>query len=240
MNQRLEQFVHDHREDFDTEEPARKVWDKIRLEMEPPKEKKTIVLRLTRTSLSVAAAILLVIAVGFWYLGTRHTSGTQRQDSNTVARTEPAEKQQPAATADSADSVAPPQVTPEKLAAAPRSKDKDSREPKNAAYSDEQSLIREQMVHYSRLVELKQQELKIIEKDEPMLYKQFASDFKELDHAFHNLQFELNDNPNSERVLEAMLQNLQLQMGLLNHQLDVIKQINHSKQKAYEKAYKTI
>jgi hypothetical protein len=40
-------------------------------------------------------------------------------------------------------------------------------------------------------------------------------------------------------LLEAMLQNLQLQMGLLNHQLDIIKQINHSKKTAYEEAHKT-
>ncbi|HEY4205300.1 MAG TPA: hypothetical protein VGM31_00745, partial [Puia sp.] len=80
MNQRLEQFVHDHREDFDTEEPSKKVWDNIRLDMEPPKAKRSIVLHLTRTSLSVAAAILLVVAVGFWYLGTRHSSTTGTQD----------------------------------------------------------------------------------------------------------------------------------------------------------------
>jgi hypothetical protein len=30
-----------------------------------------------------------------------------------------------------------------------------------------------------------------------------------------------------------------LQIGLLNHQLDIIKQINQKKQSAYEKAYKS-
>jgi len=96
------------------------------------------------------------------------------------------------------------------------------------------------MKHYARLVELKHEELKTIGKDEPVLYKQFASDAYRLDSVYHNLQKELPKNPNKEQLLEAMLQNLQLQMGLLNHQLDIIKQINHSKQKAYEKAYKTI
>jgi len=53
------------------------------------------------------------------------------------------------------------------------------------------------------------------------------------------LQHELPKNPNKEQIIEAMIQNLQLQMELLNHQLDIIKQINHSKKTAYDKAYKT-
>ena len=241
MNQRLEQFVHDHREDFDTEEPAKKVWDKIRLEMEPPKEKKTIVLRLTRTSLSVAAAILLVIAVGFWYLGARHTSGTGNQDPQ-VATVDPGGK--PSGN-EGAAAAHPPVDTTQKSATPTQEPDKEqlatapSKEEKDNGAQDEESIIHEEMKHYARLVELKHEELKSIEKDEPLLYKQFASDAYKLDSVYHNLQKELPNHPNKEQLLEAMLQNLQLQMGLLNHQLDIIKQINHSKQKAYEKAYKT-
>jgi len=99
--------------------------------------------------------------------------------------------------------------------------------------------VNEEMYHYARLVELKHKELKTIEKDEPLLYRQFASDVNKLDGVYRNLQEQLSTNPNREQLLEAMLQNLQLQMGLLNHQLDIIKQINHSKKTAYEKAYKT-
>jgi hypothetical protein len=88
-------------------------------------------------------------------------------------------------------------------------------------------------------VEIKEKELKTIEKDEPLLYKQFSLDVGKLDSSYHSLQNKLSKYPNREQILEAMLQNLQLQMGLLNHQLDIIKQINHSKKTAYEKAYKT-
>jgi hypothetical protein len=94
------------------------------------------------------------------------------------------------------------------------------------------------MYHYARLVELKHKELKTIEKDEPLLYRQFAGDVSKLDSMYRILEKQLPENPNREQLLEAMLQNLQLQMALLNHQLDIIKQINHSKKKAYEKAYK--
>jgi len=73
MSHRLEQFVSDHREEFDSEEPGKKLWDKIRQEMDPPKENKAIIVRLTRTSLSVAAAVLLVVAAGIWYLAGANT-----------------------------------------------------------------------------------------------------------------------------------------------------------------------
>jgi hypothetical protein len=243
MSHRLEQFVKDHREDFDDEVPAKKVWENIRLEMDPPvkKEKKTIILRLTRTSLSVAAAVLLVIAAGIWYLSSHRTPGAQGQTPNELAQAAHAEKPQPATTNDSTPSVDTPRVTQEKdqLAATTPAEPKDKKEPKNTQPTDEESIVREEMIHYARLVELKQKELKVIEKDEPLLYRQFASDVNKLDSVYHGLQQELPKNPNKEQLLEAMLQNLQLQMGLLNHQLDIIKQINHSKKTAYEKAYKT-
>jgi len=235
MNQRLEKFVDDHREDFDTEVPSGKVWDKIRLEMEPPKEKKTIILRLTRTSLSVAAAVLLVVAVGFWYLGSHSTQSTTGTPQ--VAKNNPDTK------SSGSESVTPPTVdTTQKVVPAPEKEQLATTQPKTEKEpkaQDEESIIHEEMTHYARLVELKHEELKSIEKDEPLLYKQFASDANRLDSVYHDLQKELPKNPNKEQLLEAMLQNLQLQMRLLNHQLDIIKQINHSKQKAYEKAYKT-
>ena len=98
---------------------------------------------------------------------------------------------------------------------------------------------KQEMYYYAKLVEIKHKELTSIEKDEPLLYRQFSGDVNKLDSVYRTLKKQLPENPNKEQLLEAMLQNLQLQMGLLNHQLDIIKQINHSKKTAYEKAYKT-
>ncbi len=46
----------------------------------------------------------------------------------------------------------------------------------------------EEMYHYAKLVEIKQKELKTIEKDEPLLYQQFSMDVNKLDSAYHGLQ----------------------------------------------------
>jgi len=97
----------------------------------------------------------------------------------------------------------------------------------------------EELYHYTRLVELKQNEIKKIKKDEPLLYQQFAGDFNKLDSTFHILKKQLPVNPNREQILEAMIQNLQYQEALLNQQLNIIKKINNTKKQAYEKAYRS-
>lgn len=86
-----------------------------------------------------------------------------------------------------------------------------------------------EVYHFTQLIELKQNELKQIGKDQPELYQQFMNDITMLDSSYNKLQKELPANPNREQLLEAMIQNLQLQTELLNQQLRVIKQIKQSK-----------
>jgi hypothetical protein len=105
--------------------------------------------------------------------------------------------------------------------------------------SDPDAIYREKMGYFANLVRIRHKELGSIEKDEPLLYQQFTGDVKKLDSVYQDLGKQLPHNPNHEELLQEMLQTLQLQMKLLNHQLDIIKQINHSKKTAYEKAYKT-
>lgn len=92
-----------------------------------------------------------------------------------------------------------------------------------------------EVYHFTQLIELKQTELKQIEKDNPVLYKQFISDINKLDSSYYALKNMLPVNPNREQLLEAMIQNLRLQTELLNQQLSVIKQIKQSKSKTNEK-----
>jgi hypothetical protein len=87
-----------------------------------------------------------------------------------------------------------------------------------------------EVYHFTQLIELKQDELKQIGKDQPELYKQFVGDITRLDSSYNALKKELPANPNREQLLEAMIQNLQLQTELLNQQLFIIKKIKQSKQ----------
>ena len=92
-----------------------------------------------------------------------------------------------------------------------------------------------EVYHFTQLIELKQTELKQIENDNPVLYKQFISDINKLDSSYYALKNKLPVNPNREQLLEAMIQNLRLQTDLLNQQLNIIKLIKQSKSKTNEK-----
>jgi hypothetical protein len=249
MNSRLEQFVRDHREEFDTEEPDAKVWDAIQQDMkfvDPTKKKLAPVVRFYRTRWSVAAAVLLLIAGTTWYFSTRQTGNNL--PAVAAGNTTPA-TQQPTQPSTRSTSPAPTNrdahdgVQPADSSKAPDVHSLATTSPNDNKAADNNSPemnseMKEEMYHYAKIVEIKHKELKTIEKDEPLLYRQFSSDVSKLDSVYHGLQHQLPNNSNREQILEAMIQNLQLQMELLNHQLDIIKQINHSKKTAYDKAYK--
>ena len=242
MNSRIEDFVRDHREEFDGEEPDKKIWEKIAADLEPRKKKQGMLVRFGRTAWLAAAAVVLLAVGMIWVFNSRNghdTPAAATQASNqlpkpneAVAKTTPAPKE----TVDSAHTPVGTQHTPDPTLATIRPKDNNQSQ---AKVNELESSMDEEMYHYAKLVEIKHNQLRSLEKDEPLLYKQFAADVSRLDSVYRNLQSQLPKNPNREQLLEAMLQNLQLQMGLLNHQLDIIKQINHSKKTAYEQAYKT-
>ncbi|OSZ80235.1 hypothetical protein CAP36_02995 [Chitinophagaceae bacterium IBVUCB2] len=82
-----------------------------------------------------------------------------------------------------------------------------------------------QIVYFREMIGLQQSELKQLEKEYPQLYNQFVGDITELDSSYQALKTNLSANPNREMLLEAMIQNLQLQSELLNRQLLIIKEI---------------
>jgi hypothetical protein len=240
MNSRLEQFIRDHRDEFDADEPGKNTLEKILLQVEKDQARQTLPDRSGKTILgrirsnfaelnvagrSAAAAIFLLAVAAIWYF----SRNTAHHDQPVIAASKPA-----VADSDSRFAAKPKQHLSGNNPPAPGTAvtDKDSR----TGYDEEYT---EEMYHYAKLVEIKHRELKTIEKDEPLLYRQFAGDVSKLDSVYHTLEKQLPENPNREQLLEAMIQNLQLQMGLLNHQLEIIKKINHTKKTAYEKAYKT-
>jgi hypothetical protein len=91
---------------------------------------------------------------------------------------------------------------------------------------------------FTRLIEMKQNELKEIEKENPYLYKKFVTGIDKLDSSYNALKRELPENPNREQLLEAMIENLRLQTEILNQQLSIINQIKASKSNKNESNFK--
>ncbi|TSD64971.1 hypothetical protein FFF34_013830 [Inquilinus sp. KBS0705] len=86
-----------------------------------------------------------------------------------------------------------------------------------------------QQVHYASLIETKRTRLKLIAKFDPQLYREFSGEIAKMDANYKKLNIDLATSPNQERVLRAMIRNLQIQTEVLNQQLSVIEQFKESK-----------
>lgn len=87
----------------------------------------------------------------------------------------------------------------------------------------------QQQIQYTSLIETKRSELKTMAKSDPQLYKEFSSQIAKMDSTYKKLNSELATSPNQERVLHAMIRNLQIQTEVLNQQLNVVEQFNQMK-----------
>ncbi len=92
-----------------------------------------------------------------------------------------------------------------------------------------------EMNEFAKLIALKQDELKKLSTEQPELYQKFTKDIIQLDSTYVTLKKQLSIAPNKELLIEAMIQNLQLQLQVLNQQLHIINQIKNSKNDSHEK-----
>jgi septal ring factor EnvC (AmiA/AmiB activator) len=92
-----------------------------------------------------------------------------------------------------------------------------------------------QMNQFAKLIETRQLELKELSKDQPQLYQKFTKDITQLDSSYNALKNQLGATPNKELLIEAMIQNLQLQLQVLNQQLNIINKIKNPKNNSHEK-----
>jgi uncharacterized membrane protein YdfJ with MMPL/SSD domain len=92
-----------------------------------------------------------------------------------------------------------------------------------------------EMNEFAKLIALKQDELKKLSTEQPELYQKFTKDIIQLDSTYITLKKQLSIAPNKELLIEAMIQNLQLQLQVLNQQLHIINQIKNSKNDSHEK-----
>jgi hypothetical protein len=230
MSRKLEQFVKDNRDAFDKFEPGPVVWNNIQQQLKKPAEKEGILISMRVLRWSAAAAVVVLMGLGVYYfISNSNNHNPLKQE---IAKGQPKTNNLPVITPRDSSVEAPvnkDKIVPEKV----------NDNAQLAKNENEDAAYNEEIIHYTRLVELKQNQLMKIKKDEPLLYQQFAGDINKLDSTFHTLKKQLPLNPNREQILEAMIQNLQFQEALLNQQLNIIKKINNTKKEAYEKAYRS-
>lgn len=85
-------------------------------------------------------------------------------------------------------------------------------------------------VQYVSLIDTKRQELRQLEQDDPALYREFSTEIEQLNRDYQTLRSELPRTPNQEELVQAMIQNLEMQVNILNRQLRVIQKIKQAKE----------
>lgn len=86
-----------------------------------------------------------------------------------------------------------------------------------------------QHIEYTSLIQTQRSELRSIAKSDPELYKEFSAQIAQMDATYSDLKNELATSPNQERVLRAMIRNLQIQTQVLSQQLNVLEQMKEMK-----------
>lgn len=237
MKNNLEDFVNAHKDEFDSYEPSEALWSRIENKLELPKKNGLVISMVARKWMSAAATVLVITAAAIFIdRSTNKQTGNlpvvlinpvklspsgsipTNNDTNTINsnnQTAIVQKQQGKGATDAVK----------------------TEDPELAQNQTLESIAGQELIHYTRLVELKQVQISILKKDEPLLYKQFSTDFEDIDSEFKALKKQQTKHPDNEQLLEAMIKNLRLQSALLNRQLEIIQHINKSKKRSYEKTY---
>ena len=182
---RLERFVRDNRDGFDSFLPQDGLWDligsKIPGNVQPSEPQKDIKVLKSRSSYAyfdwrIAAGIFLALGIGFLvYINKEY--GVTRDPAVAL---------------------------------------------KVPSYAREFN-------QYSLAIDEKRDEIIRLTRHNPELYKDFSADLKSLENSYGKLRSNLSNAPNQEALLQAMVQNLQWQVDLLNQQIKILQRINQVK-----------
>ncbi len=214
MYKKLEEFIEDNRNAFDADKPSEKVWLDIKSQFEEDKNQNLFFSRSFIIKAMSIAAITILVVLGIWYFF--YTGTNKMVAKNNVSNSSSVKK----------DSQQIQQPDTDTHISSHSSKDNDDKLNRNE--------FTQELYYYTRLAEIKYNQLKKVEKEEPLIYKNFSGEIKKLDSTYQSLQILLTENPNKEEVLEAMINTLKIQVEILNRQLEIIHTINQAKKRKYE------
>lgn len=205
MENGFEEYLRDNRERFEKGGPSPELWQNIEQALISRQQKKAHIVRMRLVGWAAAAG--LILGIGIAYLA-------MRKDEPIV----PIVKNQPEI------KKVPPAVLPAK---------------KDTLYAEEPMPVRKRkplpertqpattepyqsIDYYARLVAQREQQFKQLRSVDPGLYNESKKAVAELNVTYNQLQSQLNNSINRQKVIEMMIQNLQMQETILNNQLQLI------------------
>jgi hypothetical protein len=239
MNNELEKFVKDNRDEFDEVPVPVGLWDKIEQQIQSQKPVnrslstggKSPVIKMGWMKMAAAAAV--IVAVGLITFIILNNKPVENGINTAKGETKPT----------TTDTVKQPLIAQQTPAAENNKEDQttivaneNTQQPERTYESETDN----ELFHFTKLIKIKQKQLLTIKNDSPELYEHFVTDYKKLDASYNELQEEMKTNPNKEVLLEKMIVNLQLQIELLNEQLKVVRQLNKLKKDKANEISKTM
>lgn len=94
-----------------------------------------------------------------------------------------------------------------------------------AEVQEESTDIEEVENYYSGIIEKRKTEIRLVMERKNVVDEELLSDLDGLDSMYRDLKNELQRNQNNEKVVNAMIRNLQLRVEILNKQLEILDQL---------------
>lgn len=99
-------------------------------------------------------------------------------------------------------------------------------------YSQIDPILAKQQVEYASLINEKRDALSNMATKNPQLYQEFTQVIDKMQRNYKQLKTELDQSPNKELTLEAMINNLKMQIEVLNQQLEILNYIHQQENKS--------
>ncbi|SDE19014.1 anti-sigma factor [Niabella drilacis] len=241
MGNRLEDFIKKNKAAFDDQEPSAALWKRLekKIQKPDPEPVRSVepavakVVKINWWKWTAAAMILItagVLSKPYWKPDAPASGGP----GLAIQKSEPAHM--PAGT-DSNEHTTNSPVMAYDETHRPSSGNDPKKEDPHARDLQTGNEVKEELFHYTRLIEIKQKEIATLKNNYPELFEQFSEDLTTLDRSYTTLKHKYDEGLNSEQLLTAMIENLKLQTELLNKQLEITKKL---KQQKNEASYKNI
>ena len=100
----------------------------------------------------------------------------------------------------------------------------------NQSQKSRSAELREVEGYYTQLISQKRSEIKSVIDKKGLVDVELLKDMEQLDSMYSKLKNDLKRNQNDERLINAMIQNLQLRVEILNKQLRILERISKQEQ----------
>lgn len=221
----FEKFVAKNRQEFDDEIPSKNIWEGIEKNLPIKKQAKVFSIK-DIYKWSAAAAVFFILLTSAYFLFINKGNSSKEVVNLTIPTTQPK----------SIETIVPQNDTTAEELGAIKSTEMNALQANNTVVPDgrDKVISKQQPANEPsdmfKIISAKQAELKQLTKKQPYLYQEFTADLRTLESSYGVLKTQLKQTSNTDVIITAMMQNLQLQAELLGRQLSIINNIKKNKQ----------